>query len=108
MNGLTDQLLLANEISYVNGIWEKVTQHRQARQEEIQHLRASIDDLKAFQQKGSGGYLTSMRDNLINIAFILEPEVDVLIKEWVTREEKKYENEHSENDQFYSQVVTKE
>jgi hypothetical protein len=24
MNGLTDELLLANEIIYVNGIWEKV------------------------------------------------------------------------------------
>lgn len=24
MSGLTDELLLANEISYVNGIWEKV------------------------------------------------------------------------------------
>ena len=28
MGGLTDELLLANEIAYVNGIWEKVGQHR--------------------------------------------------------------------------------
>ena len=73
MTGLTDELLLANEIAYVNSIWEKVNQHRQARKEEIQHLRASFDDLKAFQKKGSGGYLDSMRANLINIAFFLEP-----------------------------------
>ena len=35
-----------------------------------------------------------MRNNLVNIAFILEPEVDKLIAEWINREEKKYENEH--------------
>ena len=28
MSGLTDELLLANEIQYVNGIWEKVSHHR--------------------------------------------------------------------------------
>lgn len=28
MAGLSDELLLANEIPYVNGIWEKVQQHR--------------------------------------------------------------------------------
>lgn len=35
MAGLTDELLLANEISYVNSIWDKVTQHRNARKQEI-------------------------------------------------------------------------
>jgi len=35
MAGITDELLLANEIQYVNGIWEKVGHHRQARKEEI-------------------------------------------------------------------------
>lgn len=48
MGGLTDELLLANEIQYVNGIWEKVSQHRSARKEELAHLRASFDDLKTF------------------------------------------------------------
>ena len=28
MRGLTDELLLANEIQYVNGVWEKVGMHR--------------------------------------------------------------------------------
>lgn len=28
MLGLSDDLLLANEIQYVNGIWEKVSKHR--------------------------------------------------------------------------------
>ena len=36
MAGLSDELLLANEITYVNAIWEKVgTVHRQARKEEL-------------------------------------------------------------------------
>lgn len=49
MKGLTDELLLANEIVYVNGIWEKINQQREARRDEVKHLRASFDDLKAFQ-----------------------------------------------------------
>jgi len=28
MAGLTDELLLSNEIAYVNGVWEKVANHR--------------------------------------------------------------------------------
>jgi hypothetical protein len=61
MAGLSDELLLANEISYVNGIWEKVTHHRNARKDELKQLRSNFDDLKVFQNKGSGGYLDSMR-----------------------------------------------
>ena len=73
MAGLSDELLLANEISYVNGIWEKVTHHRNARKDELKQLRSNFDDLKVFQNKGSGGYLDSMRQNLVDIAFFLAP-----------------------------------
>ena len=31
MTGLSDELLLENEIAYVNAIWDKVSQHRSAR-----------------------------------------------------------------------------
>lgn len=31
MLGLSDELLLENEIAYVNAIWDKVSQHRSAR-----------------------------------------------------------------------------
>ena len=31
MSGLTDELLLENEIAYVNSIWDKVSLHRSAR-----------------------------------------------------------------------------
>ena len=48
MSGITDDLLLANEIDYVNGIWEKVGLHREQRKEEIQSLRENLDDLKVF------------------------------------------------------------
>lgn len=64
--------------------------------------------MKAFQKKGSGGYLDSMRSNLINIAFYLEPEVDKLIKEWVSKEEERYAREHQQNDEFYEEIVQKE
>lgn len=31
MSGLTDALLVSNEIAYVNSIWDKVSQQRSAR-----------------------------------------------------------------------------
>ena len=105
MGGLTDELLLKNEIQYVNAVWEKVSQHRAARKEQIQMLRLNFDELRSFQKKGSGGYLESMRANLINVAFYLEPEVDKLIKEWVTRENERYTQEHQQNDVFYADFV---
>ncbi len=105
MSGLTDNLLLTNEIQYVNAIWEKVSQHRAARKEQLQMLRLNFDELKMFQKKGSGGYLDSMRANLVNVAFYLEPEVDKLIKEWVTRENERYVQEHQQNDVFYEEFV---
>ncbi len=48
MSGLTDDLLLQNEIQYVNAIWEKVSQHRAARKEQIQMLRLNFDELRMF------------------------------------------------------------
>ena len=108
MGGLTDHLLLANELAYVNGVWEKVSQHRDARKDELSHLRASFDDLKTFEQKGSGGYLKSMRENLVNIAFFLEPEVDKLMQDWIRKEAEKYSQEHNSNDAFYYELVQKE
>lgn len=91
MKGLNDDDLLANEIAYVNGVWEKVNAHRSARKQELAKLRQEFDELRAFQQKGSGGYLKEMRDNLIFIAFYLEPEVDNIIAEWVENDRARYE-----------------
>ena len=48
MEGLSDELLLANEIGYVNGVWEKVNNQRSLRNEKVQHLRDSLDNLKSF------------------------------------------------------------
>lgn len=36
MGGLTDELLLANELPYVNGVWEKVNSQRQQRNQQVQ------------------------------------------------------------------------
>lgn len=79
MSGLSDELLLANEIGYVNGVWEKVNQQRAQRKDEVHALRTGLDDLKAFQEKGSGSYLGGMRQKLVDIAFFLAPQVDELM-----------------------------
>lgn len=43
MSGLTDEQLLENEITYVNSIWDKVSQHRNARHADSDQLRANFD-----------------------------------------------------------------
>ena len=45
MGGLTDQDLLDNEISYVNAIWDKVSTHRNARNDDSAQLRENFDKL---------------------------------------------------------------
>lgn len=61
MNSLTDENLLANEITFVNGVWEKVQQYRQARKADSDQLRENLDKLKDFQAKGSTGFLNKLR-----------------------------------------------
>ena len=106
MGGLTEQLLLENEITYVNAIWDKVSQHRSARNADSEQLRANLDQLRTFQQKGSTGFLNKLRDDLIHIAFLLEPQVDELLIEYRVKDENKYEIEHAELDQFHKEVVS--
>jgi len=48
MAGLSDDLLLENEIAYVNAIWDKVSQHRNARNADSEQRRANLDHLKTF------------------------------------------------------------
>ena len=48
MSGLTDKDLLDNEIAYVNSIWDKVSQHRNARNADSDQLKANFDSLRAF------------------------------------------------------------
>lgn len=56
MLGLADDLLLENEIEYVNSVWEKVNNQKSLRNLEVSNLRENLDNLKIFQQKGSGSY----------------------------------------------------
>lgn len=69
MSGLTDELLVKNEITYVNGIWDKVSQQRSARKAETDQLKENFEKLQVYQRKGSQGFLKKLRDDLIGIAF---------------------------------------
>lgn len=42
--------------------------------------------------------MNKLRDDLIHIAFLLEPQVDDLLIEYRVKDEKKYEIEHAELD----------
>ena len=44
MAGLSDELLLANEIGYVNGVWEKVNIQRNSRNDQVKNLRDGLDN----------------------------------------------------------------
>jgi len=94
MASLTDENLLANEITYLNGVWDKVSQHRSARKTDTDQLRKDFDDLRAFQAKGSTGFLNTLRQQLLDIAFLLEPEVNKLMVDYLDEDARKYAAEH--------------
>lgn len=48
MSQLTDENLLANEIAYVNGIWEQVNKQRNGRKQSSDELSDNLENLKRF------------------------------------------------------------
>jgi hypothetical protein len=106
MDSLTDENLVSNEITFVNGVWDKVQQHRSSRRADAEQLRDSLDSLQQFQEKGSTGFLNKLRDNLVFIAFKLEPEVDEMMVEYRANDEEKYALEHQACDEYYVSVVS--
>ena len=106
MATLTDANLCANEITFLNGVWDKVVQHRNARKTDTNQLRQDFDDLKAYQAKGSTGFLNTLRQQLLDIAFLLEPAVDKLMVDYLEEDARKYAAEHEECDNYYTEVTT--
>lgn len=98
---LTDKNLVSNEITFVNGVWDKIQQHRASRKADTEQLRENLDNLKVFQQKGSTGFLTKLSDQLIFIAFLLEPAVEELLVDYKVRDAEKYKVEHEQLDEYY-------
>lgn len=50
--------------------------------------------------------MNKLREDLIDIAFLLEGPVDDLLVEYRVRDERRYEFEHAELDKFHEDVVT--
>ena len=94
MSSLTDESLLSNEIGFVNGVWDRIQKQRAARKEQAEHLRSELDKLREFQRKGSTSFLDTLRDNLVYIAFLLEPKVDELMVRFREEDIEKYSGEH--------------
>lgn len=105
MASLTDQALVSNEVTFVNGVWDKVQLHRTSRKADTDLLRENLDKLKAFQAKGSTGFLSKLRDSLVFIAFLLEPAVEDLMLEFKENDCQKYVLEHQQLDEFAAAVV---
>lgn len=72
MGDLTDENLLANDIGFINGAWEKIASHRNARKEHLTDLKTDIDILQEFQERGSGEYWIQLCQSLTDTAFLLE------------------------------------
>jgi hypothetical protein len=49
--------------------------------------------------------LTKLREDLINIAFLLEPQVDDLLTDYKDQDLRRYAQEHEENDTYYEKVI---
>lgn len=82
MAQMTDENLLAHEIDFVNGTWEKVRVHYDARKEHLEQTLDEIKELQDFQQKNSGKYWNRLQQELTDTAFLLEPAVIELVTEW--------------------------
>jgi len=108
MAELTDEALLANEIDFVNGAWEKITVYYNARHDAVEQWLDEIKQLQDFQQKNSGLHWSKLKDDLTETAFILEPAVITLVDEWKVKEEERYKKEHEESYEFHSKVVVSE
>jgi hypothetical protein len=106
IESLTDTNLVSNEITFVNGVWDKIQQHRTSRKADTEQLRDSLDSLRTFQEKGSTGFLNKLRENLVFIAFKLEPEIDDMMVQFKEHDANKYYSEHGQCDEYYEQVVT--
>lgn len=49
--------------------------------------------------------MTKLREDLINIAFLLEPQVDELLTDYKEQDIVRYAAEHAENDIFFEKVI---
>ena len=97
--------MIKNEITFVNTVWEQVNEEKARRKAEGEHLGGSLEKLKEFQKQGSMGFLKKLRDNLVYIAFELEPAIDDLMLEFMNNDKAKYAHEHSTLAKFYKQVL---
>ena len=108
MDGLTDEALLANEIDFVNGAWEKVTVYYNARTDAVEQCLEEIKQLQDFQEKNSGLHWNKLKEDLTDTAFILEPAVITLVDDWKVKEEEKYTKEHQESFDFHANLEQSE
>ena len=95
-------------MTFVNSAWEKVVTHRNARKQELERLKDSIQQLKEVQERGSGEYWGKLTAQLIDIAFLLAEPVHQLVRDWIFSESEKYAREHEENFEYYEAWRAKE
>eukprot|EP01022_Parablepharisma_sp_SALTPOND_P020323 TRINITY_DN366_c0_g1_i1.p2 TRINITY_DN366_c0_g1~~TRINITY_DN366_c0_g1_i1.p2 ORF type:complete len:1259 (+),score=293.33 TRINITY_DN366_c0_g1_i1:32345-36121(+) len=105
---MTDQTLLASDLEYVTYAWDHVAEIRKERKQEIGLLGNSLRELHRVKKNSIIEYITNLKAKLIDIAFLLEPQIVGIIQEILDKQQKELEEEGKEIDTYLADVSERE
>jgi len=100
LNGMTDEALLAGDLEHVTHAWDKVLEIKKQRKEELSELDTALHELARIKRKSIMEYVTNLKEKLIDIAFILEPEVVTIIQEMLEKYKEELDKEDKEINEY--------
>ncbi|CAG9311274.1 unnamed protein product [Blepharisma stoltei] len=81
LDGLSDDVLLSKELEWLKAAFDNYDNHLKKRREEAETLRSGLFKLEKDRQTSVDSFVNLLKDQLIEIAFMLAPEVEVLVGE---------------------------
>lgn len=100
LTGMTDEALLAGNVENVTYVWDKILEIKKQRKEELNELDTSLHELARIKRKSMMEYVTNLKAKLIDIAFVLEPEVVTIIQEMLEKHQEELDKEDMEIDEY--------
>ncbi len=108
LSSMDDATLLSSEIEYVTYAWDHISEMRKERKEEVGTLGTALRELHKVKANSVLEYVTNLRGKLVDIAFLLEPQIVTIIEEIVTKQQAELDKELKEIDEYLSAVTAKE
>lgn len=98
--GMTDQALLAGKVEDVIYVWDRVTEMKKQRKEELNELGTTLRELAKIKRKSMTEYVANLKAKLIDIAFVLEPEAVNIIQEMLVKHQEELDKEDKEIEDY--------